>query len=175
VQALRQGAAFATVVYCGDGANDLCPALALGPEVPPRRRRMPAPRRRRMTQRTHCRPWGAPGCTCASWQLCLVLQDHVVARAGFALEKLIERRADGKSGPHVEAQARPVAPSMHALCTACWETQVAFASIHSALALSSSPVPVMQVHIWRDHAEMFRIVEGLMGWCGRPQGHLPGF
>lgn len=23
--------------------------------------------------------------------------------------------------------------------------------------------PVMQVHIWRDHAEMFRIVEGLLG------------
>ena len=34
MQALRQGSAFAAVVYCGDGANDLCPALALGPEVP---------------------------------------------------------------------------------------------------------------------------------------------
>lgn len=33
MQALRQGNVFSTVVYCGDGANDLCPALALGPEV----------------------------------------------------------------------------------------------------------------------------------------------
>ncbi len=64
LQALRQSATFATVVYAGDGANDLCPALALSPE------------------------------------------DHVVARSGYALQKLIERRAGGKEGPRIEAQVR---------------------------------------------------------------------
>lgn len=81
LQALRQSATFATVVYAGDGANDLCPALALGPE------------------------------------------DHVVARSGYALQKLIERRAGGKGGPRVEAQVRvfsglsvsPSWPSLHRL------------------------------------------------------------
>lgn len=32
VQALRQKPGFGRIVYCGDGANDLCPALTLGPD-----------------------------------------------------------------------------------------------------------------------------------------------
>ncbi len=30
LQALRQQPGFGRIVYCGDGANDLCPALMLG-------------------------------------------------------------------------------------------------------------------------------------------------
>ena len=32
LQALRQKPGFGRIIYCGDGANDLCPALTLGPD-----------------------------------------------------------------------------------------------------------------------------------------------
>lgn len=31
LEALRAATPYQHIVYCGDGANDLCPALALGP------------------------------------------------------------------------------------------------------------------------------------------------
>ena len=81
LEALRRRAAYARVVYAGDGANDLCPALILS------------------------------------------AGDAVLARAGHALAALIAERARGPPEGRVQAQ----------------------------------------VLLWRDHAELFRLVKRLLG------------
>ena len=108
LQALRQKPGFGRIVYCGDGANDLCPALMLGPD-----------------DYVRCPIPFAPFCVCS------LLPTMLLERRcpEFACEQMCMRRSLHGTGTHwtgcwTSTQQKVRTASQHMCC--CGETTASF-------------------------------------------------